>query len=73
MNQSDNTSDCLIYESLRVDHAWLLEKVLLDPRVYTYIDGPPPANVEELIADFTNRVRGPRGGGMSGGGTLPYE
>src|SRR5690348_9128561 len=55
------SSERLSYELLRVEHAQLLATVLLDPRVYDHLYGPPPTSVAVLVRDFTSRVAGPPG------------
>ena len=42
----------LVLEPLRPEHAAELYPALADPRLYTYIDRPPPASLDELTARY---------------------
>ena len=60
MNQPDGGgSTRLLYEPLMRSHALELCGALTDPRVYEYIPGPNPSTLDELYADFGDRVAGP--------------
>ncbi len=53
------TSERLVYEPLRQDHAFELINALTDPRVYRYIEGPYPSTYELLTDQFAFMTAGP--------------